>query len=142
MHNKRNFRSNSKETKNIPDELSTTVNKLMSKMLCLRKRQVNKPTQLEGGTISAFNDVLDHPEPDKVLDVQLLTLDTIVGGRCIIIDGLKEIFWRGKNNAAGISDDGEEICAGIVGVVELAAVDGKTKESIWKLDSHDFLESR
>lgn len=59
----------------------------------LRKtRQVNELTQVEGGTMSAFNDALDRPEPDKVLDVQLLTLDTVVGGRCTIMDGLNEIF--------------------------------------------------
>lgn len=106
-----------------------------------KKEQVNKPTQVEGGTMSAFNDVLDRPEPDKVLDVQLLALDTVAGGCCIIAGGLQGIFRRGKNNDAGLCDTGG-IFVRIADATELAAADGKMKGSIWRFDSQDFSESR
>lgn len=78
---------------NISVELHKQLEEVNRQIKMLKKKkQINKPTQVEGGTISAFNDILDRPEPDKVLDVQLLTVDTVAGWRCSIMDGLKGIF--------------------------------------------------
>lgn len=84
--------------------------------------------------MSAFNDALDRPEPDKVLNVQLLTLDTVVGGRCNTTDGLRGVFW--KNNDVEMSVD-EGLCAETAGASEPVG-GGKNKGSIWKFDGHDF----